>query len=136
MAYFGNNMEDKFDKLFRKLDRGILSRREVVDSAFADLAYDGQFNLLIPLMKSLLQKGLGEEVRSWAEWDEDCSSSNFHYMPFNDSRLVIYHFGGPHDSTPEQQEELRIALRSRVKLLADMVRSNLDDLYQGGSHNP
>jgi hypothetical protein len=79
-------------------------------------------------MKRLLQKGLGDEIKSWAEWDEERSSRNFHYMPFNDVRLVIYHFGGPNDSTPEQQEELKVELRSRVKHLAAKVRSHLNDL--------
>jgi hypothetical protein len=89
------------------------------------LAYEGRFDLFIPLMKSLLQKGLTDEVKSWAEWDEGLSSSNYHLMPFNDSRLVIYHFGDPDDSTIEQREELRDELRSRVKILADMVRELL-----------
>jgi hypothetical protein len=110
-------LEDKLDKLFRQLARGILLRQEVVDFAFAHLVYGDRFDLLVPLMKRLLQEGLGDETRSWVEWDEERSGSNFHYMLFNDSRLVIYHFGSPDDSTPEQREELRAELRSRVKLL-------------------
>jgi hypothetical protein len=121
-------LEVKINKLFGCLARGILTRKEVVDSAFAYLVYEGRFDLLIPLMKRLLQEGLGGEIRSWAEWDEEHSRSNYHYMPFNDSRLVIYHFGDPDDSTPEQQEELRAELRSRVKHMAAMVRKNLEDL--------
>jgi hypothetical protein len=121
-------LENEIDRLFRLLARGILSGREVVDSAFARLAYEGRFDLFVPLMKRLLQEGLGDEIRSWAEWDEERSSGNFLYMPFNDSRLVIYHFGGYNDSTPEQQEELRVELRSRVKHLAAMVRSHLNNL--------
>jgi hypothetical protein len=50
-------------------------------------------------------------------------------MPFNDSRLVDY-FGGHHDSTPEQQEQSRAELRSRVERLAAMARNNLKDLDQ------
>jgi hypothetical protein len=121
-------LENETDRLFRLLARGILLMREVVDFAFAHLAYGGRIDLLVPLMKRLLQEGLGDEIKSWDERDEERSSSNFHYMPFNDSRLVVYHFGGPNDSTLDQQEELRVELRSRVKHLAALVRSLLNDL--------
>lgn len=82
--------------------------------------------MVIPLMRRLSEEGLEDEIKSWAEWDEETGRSNFHYMPFNDSRLVIYHFGGPYDSTPEQQAELRAELRSRVKQLAATIQSHLN----------
>ena len=130
-------LEDKLDKLLHKLARGILLRQEVVDFAFADLAYEGRFDLIISLTKRLLQEGFKNEIRSWADWGEERSNNNSHYFPFNDSRLVIYHFGNPYESTPEEQEEFRAELKSRVKFIANMVRTKLNDfdLGVGGNFN-
>jgi hypothetical protein len=107
----------------------MLTRREVVDFAFLLLAYEDRFDLVEPFLDRLHRERFDDEMRPWVGWDEENQRTNHHYMPFNDSRLVIYHFGPDlDDSTPEQQEDFRNELRARVKRLAAMSRTFLNGI--------
>lgn len=118
-----DNQFTMLDRMFKQQARGIRTPQQVVDGALGLLAYKGQFDLVEPVTRLLLER-FASEVKLWAEWDESVSQANIHWMPYNDSRLVCEYFGGiaGGEYTPEQKDQFVVQMRHNVQCVANIVR--------------
>lgn len=118
-----DNIEFFIETLFKQQARGILSKQEVVDFALGFLAFNSRFDLIEQVTLALTEK-FSREVTLWAEWDGNDSQSTFHWMPYNDSRLVSEYFGGiaGGEYTQEQKSKFIAEMRDNLHGVVQRVR--------------
>lgn len=114
----------RVERMMKQHERGIRTRQEVVDGALGLLAYKGQFDLVEPVTRLLLER-FKAEVERWADWDEGHPEAGFHWMPYNDSRLVGEYYGGiaGGEYTDDQKCVFVDDMRYNVQRVKEIVQS-------------